>query len=102
MTYIGRVPDFDKSERFDLYIERFERGLAANEVPEGKKADILLATLPASTYELLRDLVSPRTTTECSYGDLQDALIQHFKPNPINCGTISILQTQSRGGRNFD
>lgn len=75
MTYIGRVPDFDKSERFDLYIERFERWLAANEVPEGKKADILLATLPASTYELLRDLVSPRTTTECSYGDLKYALI---------------------------
>lgn len=83
MTYIGNVPDFNKSERFDLYIERFERWLAANEVPEGKKADILLATLPALTYELLRDLVSPRTTTECSYEDLKQVLIQHFMPNPI-------------------
>lgn len=58
MSVFGRVPEFnDGSEEFALYLERFQRWLAANDVVNNKKSDILVSTLPARTYTLLRILL---------------------------------------------
>eukprot|EP00079_Xenopus_tropicalis_P034355 XP_017948126.1 PREDICTED: uncharacterized protein K02A2.6-like [Xenopus tropicalis] len=84
MSAIGKVPEFSESaEEFESYLERFERWLSANDVSQEKKADILLATLPAKTYSLLKTLIAPAKATELSYERITETLSQHYKPQPI-------------------
>ncbi|XP_041435047.1 uncharacterized protein K02A2.6-like [Xenopus laevis] len=84
MSAIGKVPEFSESaEEFEPYLERFERWLSANDVSQEKKADILLATLPAKTYSLLKTLITPAKATELSYERITETLSQHYKPQRI-------------------
>lgn len=61
----GRVPEFnDNSEEFELYLIRFERWLVARDFANTKKSDILVSSLPARTYALLKTLPSSKAVTE--------------------------------------
>lgn len=84
MTTIGRVPEFDPSkEDFESYLERFERWLDANEIVDGKKANVFLSVLGPTEYRLLKSLVEPRKCVELTYTELTEAMSTHFKPKPI-------------------
>lgn len=83
MTTIGRVPEFDPSKEDFDYLERFERWLDANEIVDGKKANVFLSVLGPTEYRLLKSLVEPRKCVELTYPELTEAMSAHFKPKPI-------------------
>lgn len=50
VSVFGRVPEFhNDSKEFELYLETFERWLAAKDVDNTKKSNILVSTLLACT-----------------------------------------------------
>lgn len=78
------VYQFDPSkEDFESYFERFERWLDANEIVDGKKANVFLRVLGPTEYRLLKSLVEPRKCVELTYTELTEAMSTHFKPKPI-------------------
>uniref|UniRef100_A0A8C7L8Y6 Retrotransposon gag domain-containing protein n=1 Tax=Oncorhynchus kisutch TaxID=8019 RepID=A0A8C7L8Y6_ONCKI len=84
MATIGRVPEFEATkEDFDSYLERFERWLAANEIKDGKKADVFLSVLGPTEYGLLKGLIEPMKAVELNYAELTETLARYFKPKPI-------------------
>ena len=84
MATIGRVPEFEATkEDFDSYLERFERWLAANEIKDGKKADVFLSVLGPTEYGLLKGLIEPMKAVELNYAELTETLSRYFKPKPI-------------------
>ena len=64
--------------------------LLANDVPiigneltavkKAKRRGLLLSSIGADTYTLLKDLVAPQKPTDMSYSDLKAALAKHLKP----------------------
>lgn len=64
-------------------MERFERWLDANEIVDGKKANVFLSVLGPTEYRLLKSLVEPRKCVELTYTELTEAMSTHFKPKPI-------------------
>ena len=98
MATYGRIEAFSgKGDDFEVYMERLEVYLLANDLGEiqlatnGSNADrvqqrndkrraILLSIIGSPTYTLLRNLVSPSKPTEKSYQDLVSVLKEHYQP----------------------
>lgn len=57
--------------------------MAANEIVDGKKANVFLSVMGPTEYRLLKSLVEPRRCVELTYTELTEATSAHFKPNPI-------------------
>ena len=68
----GVVATFDpEQDEWSEYIERLKHYFTANEIAsEDKRRDILLNAVGASTYRLIRTLVTPAKLTEISYEDI--------------------------------
>ena len=52
----------------------------ANDVPEAKQVPILLSSIGAPTYALLRDLLAPGAPGTKSLAEISATLTQHFEP----------------------
>ena len=60
MTAIGRLDEFQRGkDDFDCYMYRMEQYFIANSIAEEKQVAVFLRAIGGSTYELLRNLVSP-------------------------------------------
>ena len=65
------------------YIERLEHYFSANDIASpAKRRGILLTAVGASTYRLIRTLVSPAKVSEVSFADIVDRAKAHFNPKP--------------------
>ena len=98
MTTYGSIEAFTgKSEDFDVYVERLEQYLEANDLgelklkPDGsnktevdtrniKRRAILLSVIGSKTYGLLRNLVSPARPADETFEGLVKILREHFNP----------------------
>ena len=81
-TSFGKL-EFDPSSGEDWiqYVERMEFYFAANGVTDASKQQaILLSTIGAQAYKVLRNLISPSTPTEKSFKELVEAMTKHFCP----------------------
>ena len=81
----GQIAAYDAgSEKLESYIERFDFYCLANKIDsdEGKKATFL-STVGASTFEKVKELLSPRTVQQVTYGMIIEKLISHYKPQCI-------------------
>lgn len=84
MAQIGRLKEFQAEvEPVTAYLDRVELYLEANEVKENKMVPILLSTIGAKTYGLLRSLTAPKPPREKSFKDLCTILKKHFNPAPL-------------------
>ena len=83
-TVFGKVDEFDGTkEEWTQYVERLEHFFVANDIVDaGKKRAVLLSVVGASTYALLRNLVSPAKPGEKSYSELVAVLKEHYNPTP--------------------
>ena len=83
-SVFGKVDEFDGSkEEWTQYVERLEHFFVANDITDaGKKRAVLLSVVGASTYALLRNLVSPTKPGEKSYSELVAVLQEHYNPTP--------------------
>ena len=83
-TVFGKVDEFDGTkEEWTQYVELLEHFFVANDIVDaGKKRAVLLSVVGASTYALLRNLVSPAKPGEKSYSELVAVLKEHYNPTP--------------------
>ena len=54
-----------------------------NDIAEDKQVPILLSSIGAGTYSLLRDLVAPNSPGELSFARLSEVLSSHFQPRRL-------------------
>ena len=83
-TSIGSVGEFVPDlEDWMQYAERLGHYLTANGINEvGRKKAVLLTTIGAKAYKLLRTLVSPEKPGDKTYDELVAAMQQHHSPKP--------------------
>ena len=80
----GTVAAFDVAQdEWCDYIERLEHYFTANDIrEEDKRRAILLNAVGASTYRLIRTLVSPDKVTDVSFEEIVEKAKTHFNPKP--------------------
>ena len=62
------------------YLEHASLYFVANGVDEGKRVPILLSSIGARTYSLLRDLVAPDVPGTLPFDRISEVLTSHFQP----------------------
>lgn len=84
MATIGTLAAFDpKNQTWDEYTEILEQFFEANEINErDRKKAILISVVGASTYSLMRNLLSPDKPKDKSFQELVALMKNHFDPKP--------------------
>jgi transposase InsO family protein len=100
MATFGKIEEFSgRGEDFELYIERLEQYLLANDLDEiplatddanleevtarkSKRRAVLLSVVGQSTYALLRNLLSPQKPTDKTFEQIIGILKNHYAPTP--------------------
>ena len=71
-------------ENFECYIERLESYFVANDVPDEKRASMLISEIGSNTYKLLKSLIpSPAKPKDRTYEVLKQLLTDHLMPKPL-------------------
>ena len=80
----GDIGEFDSSaDDWNSYTESLEQYLMANAVGTlEKKRAVLLSSVGASTYKLIRNLTSPHPPGSRTYKEIIDLVRDHFNPKP--------------------
>ncbi|KAM7309829.1 uncharacterized protein ISCGN_006814 [Ixodes scapularis] len=83
MPRIGKIEEFDqKSESWSSYIERIEVFFSANDIPESKRADVLLSIVGREMYGLIRNLAAPAKPSTKTYVQIVQLVQNHIDPTP--------------------
>ena len=84
MSKFGHLEEFHSdSELVAAYIERVQLYFTANEVKDEKQVPVFLSSVGATTYTLLRDLVSPEKPKDKTLDALFKVLENHYSPAPL-------------------
>ena len=80
----GTIGEFNSDcEDWTAYTERLTQYFVANDVTVAeKKRAILLSACGASTYQLIRNLVSPGKPTDKSFDEIVTLVKDHLNPTP--------------------
>ena len=78
-------------ESWDSYIERLEQYFVLHGTASDKKVSALLAFMGRKTYQLLKDLVSPRKLSKKSYQRIVEVLSKHLTPKVKALTTMLLL-----------
>ena len=84
-TSFGKLEEFNPTSGDDWiqYVERMEFYFLSNGVTEtDKQRAILLSSIVARAYKILRNLISPSTPMEKSFKQLVEVMKKHFCPPP--------------------
>lgn len=78
---LGKLPEFDPDgDNCDIFFERFECFVAANDNAEDKKLQVLLTSIGEKAYVTLRSLLLPKTPTKETYDVVIATLKKHYTP----------------------
>ena len=69
-----------ESDSISSYLERVDLYFKANGIAEDKQVPILLSSIGAATYALLRDLVAPEAPGTLTLKKVSEVLTAHFEP----------------------
>ena len=84
MAQIGRIQEFQPdNESVTAYLERVDLYFVANGTAAETKVPVLLSSIGARTYGLLRSLVSPAAPREKTLKELEVVLKNHYEPAPL-------------------
>ena len=84
MAVYGNIGAFDEeTEKFEDYADRFNAFMAANDIADDKKTNLLLASIGPISYKLLKNLTSPAAPNSKTYNELILLLKSHIDPQPI-------------------
>ena len=84
MAIFGQLQAFNPdTDSVTAYIERVHLFFAANEIPDKKTVAVFLSTIGGKTYELLRNLVSPKPPESLRLSELTDILKLHYELQPL-------------------
>ena len=81
---LGKIEEFDGSkEEWPQYVERLSFFFTANSITDAdKKRAVFLSVVGATTYKVLRDLLSPDKPGEKTFEELVEKLGLHYSPKP--------------------
>ena len=84
MATHGNIGEFSAdSETWVSHIERLQQYFIANNIKgEEKQRAVVLSICSASTYQLIRSVVSPVKPTEKSFEQIVTLVRQHYFPKP--------------------
>ncbi|XP_030580469.1 uncharacterized protein K02A2.6-like [Archocentrus centrarchus] len=84
MATIGTLAPYDpKSQTWDEYSEILEQFFAANGITNAdRQKAILISVVGASTYSLMRNLLSPAKPKDKTFQELVTLMKNHFEPKP--------------------
>ena len=84
MAVHGIIGEFQSTqEKWLSYTERLEQYFTANDIVGGdKQRAILLSSVGASTYQLIRNLISPEKPMEKSFDEIVKVIAVHHQPPP--------------------
>ena len=90
MALHGVLGEYDPSkEDWKCYTERLQLYFTANDVDDATKPRaILLSQCGSSTYQLIRNLLTPAKLTDKSFKDIIALVHNHYQPRPsviVNC-----------------
>ena len=77
---------YDTKEEIESYLERLEQFLLATDVANdntAKRKAVLLASIGAEHYQVLKDLAFPTSPSNKSFDELCSLLKTHFKPTKL-------------------
>ena len=83
-TTIGKISEYvHENEEWRHYVERIDHFFAANEITDkDKQRSIFLVSVGATTYKLIRSLVSPTDPKDMTYEELAKVVQEHYQPQP--------------------
>lgn len=76
---LASFPQFDTKDDFIIFKERFENQLDVCGIGESARSGILISSLSADTYKILKNLCDPELPKAKSYDDLIRLLESHFQ-----------------------
>jgi len=84
MATRGSVGEFTaSSETWVLYIERLKQYFIANDIKgDERQRAVLLSICGASTYQLIRNIVSPAKPTDKTLDEIVTLMREHYFPKP--------------------
>lgn len=84
MAIIGTLAAFDaKTQTWEEYCEILDQYFEANDINNAdRQRAILISVVGASTYSLMRNLLSPEKPKEKTYNQLVTLIKNHFDPKP--------------------
>ena len=75
------ISQFNRDEEsWENYIERLEQYFVLHGTANDKKVSALLTFMGPKTYQLLKDLLSPRKRSEKNYQQIVEVLSKHLRP----------------------
>ena len=84
MPTIGSLKEYnEKEEDWESYVERLEQYFIANDIHADKKVAVLISTIGANTYGLMKDILAPAKPHSKSFAELTSVLKSHLSPEPI-------------------
>lgn len=73
------IPKFEQSiESIECYMERLNFYFTVTNTPDNARVPLLCLVLGPEHYKLLREALSPRSLTDCSYSECTDILLGKF------------------------
>ena len=85
MAHLTQRPDEFKPEveSWSAYVERMELLFEAHGVGDDKKVPVLLSSVGATTYGLVRNLVQPEKPREKTFAQIVTILKDYYEPKPL-------------------
>ncbi|KAH7986209.1 hypothetical protein HPB49_026081 [Dermacentor silvarum] len=80
---LGKIPEFvPDAGNYDVFFEPFECLIAANDIAEDRKLQVLLMPIGEKAYVTLRSLLLPKTLTQETC-DVNATLKKHYTQNNL-------------------
>ena len=99
MAIFGKLEAYDVNASWASYVEQTEQFFLVNDIPDDKKAPILLASIGNAGYELLKKLSAPALPSTKSYDELKDIMseFKHPTPSKVVCRYKFHMRTREPG-----
>ncbi|XP_044592420.1 uncharacterized protein K02A2.6-like isoform X2 [Cotesia glomerata] len=82
LSGIGSLKEFEITDNWTAWTERFEHYVVVNSVPENKKKSLFITSLGPQAYELLRNLCTPESPSKKKLEELMTIMGNHLQPAP--------------------
>ena len=94
----GHLGEFDSNqEDWESYIERLQQYFTVNDVQiADKQRAILLSCCGASTYRLMKSVLTPNRPTDVAFDDIVTQMKTHYSPPPSETVQRYLFNSRSR------
>ena len=89
MSLIGNIGPYEDSEKISTYIDRVKLYFEANNISQAKQVPAFLSIMGPKLHGLVKDLVSPKNSKDCSFDVLVNPLIPGILPEGLNIKVLS-------------